>query len=616
MSGSRKRRLVAGVTAVCAVALVATACSSSKSGGGVTTSTVGLNNMNSGTPKKGGSITIAIEKAIDNWNQLDAQGNTEDFIYAENGYWYGSPYISEPDGSLSLNTDFLTSATVTSQSPMTITYVVNPKAVWNDGTPINADDFKYTWLTQAGVDPVISAAGTTGYQDIASVVGSGANNQTVTVTWKSGKVDPDWKGLFTLLPAHLAAQHGYDPTLTLDKLTSESANGKTGDTGLENSWTWFDNTVPTWSDGPYVVQSASADGSKVVEVPNAKWYGKNGPYFDKITFTTITDSAQEVPALKNGEVNAIIPQPNQDIVKGVKGIPSSKVKYQLDAGLQYEHFDFNLQNTFLGGKTQADQENPVKLALRQALFTVVDRKAIIARTQGLVDPAAKPLNSRMFVPTQSQYYTDNVSAYGLGTGDVAKATQILKQAGYTNIGQGQHLTTPSGQQVPAFLLRYTATNSERATECQIFAQDAAQLGITVNVEGTDSLGKTLTQADSNHTFDIIVFAWVDSPLWDVNNSQLFTSNPPGNTVVGGNYGWYTNSQVDSLLSQAAGTLDLTKDAQLENQADKILSQDAVTLPLFQKDSMLAFSANIVNARDNITSAGPTYNLQDWGFAQQ
>jgi peptide/nickel transport system substrate-binding protein len=607
--------LIAGVAAVGAVALVATACSSSKSGGGVSTSTVGLNNMNSGTPKKGGSVTIAIEKAIDNWNQLDAQGNTEDFIYAENGYWYASPYISEPDGSLALNSDFLTSATVTSQSPMTITYVVNPKAVWSDGTPINASDFIYTWLSQAGVDPVISAAGTTGYQDIASIVGSGTNDQTVTVTWKAGKVDPDWKGLFTLLPAHVAAQHGYNPALTLAQLTSESANGKTGDTGLENAWTSFDNTVPTWSNGPYVVQSASADGSKVVEVPNPKWYGKDGPYFDKITFTTITDSAQECPALKNGEVNAIIPQPDQDIVKCVNGISSSKAKSQIDAGLQYEHFDFNLRNTFLGGQTQAQQDDPVKLALRQALFTVVDRKAIIARTEGLVNSKAQPLNSRMFVSTQTQYYTDNVSASGLGTGDVAKATSILKAAGYTNIGPGLHLTTPSGQQVPAFLLRYTSTNSERATECQIFAQEAAQLGITLTVEGTDSLGKTLTQADSNHTFDIIVFAWVDSPLWDVNNSQLFESNPPGNVVVGGNYGFYTNSQVDSLLQQAANTLDLTKAASLENQADKILSQDAVTLPLFQKDSMVAFSSNLVNVRDNITSAGPTYNLQDWGYTQ-
>lgn len=615
MSGSRNRRLIAGIAAVSALALTATACSSSKSSGGkVTTSTVGLNNMNSGTPKKGGSITIAIEKAIDNWNQADAQGNTEDFIYAENGYWYAQPYLSQPDGSLALNSDAFTSAQITSSSPQTITYQINPKAVWSDGTPISADDFKYTWLTQTGVDPVISAAGTTGYSDIASVVGSGTNNQTVTVTWKSGKVDPDWKGLFLLFPAHLAAQHGYDPTLTLDKLTTESANGKTGDSGLENSWTWFDNTVPTWSSGPYLVQSASSDGSKVVEVPNPKWYGAKGPYLDKITFTTITDSAGECPALKNGEVDAIIPQPDQDIVKCVKGIPSTKAKYQLDAGLQYEHFDINLQNTFLGGKTQADQENPVKLALRQALFTVVDRKAIIARTQGLVDPSAKPLNSRMFVPTQSQY-ADNVSASGLGSGDVAKAKQILQSAGYTNIGAGQHLTTPSGQQVPAFNLRYTSTNSERQTECQLFAQEAAQLGITLNVVGTDSLGKTLTQADSNHTFDIIVFAWVDSPLWDVNNAQLFMSNPPGNTVVGGNYGWYTNSQVDSLLQQASNTLDLTKAASLENQADKILSQDAVTLPLFQKDSMVAFNAKLVNARDNITSAGPTYNLQEWGLAQ-
>jgi len=615
MSGSRNRRLIAGIAAVSALALTATACSSSKSTGGkVTTSTVGLNNMNSGTPKKGGSITVAIEKAIDNWNQFDAQGNTEDFIYAENGYWYAQPYLAEPDGSLALNSDAFTSAQITSSSPQTITYQINPKATWSDGTPISADDFKYTWLSNAGIDPVISAAGTTGYADIASVVGSGTNNQTVTVTWKSGKVDPDWKGLFLLMPAHLAAQHGYDPNLTLDKLTTESANGKTGDSGLENAWTWFDNTVPTWSSGPYVVQSASSDGSKVVEVPNPKWYGAKGAYLDKITFTTITDSAQECPALKNGEVDAIIPQPDQDIVKCVKGIPATKAKYQLDAGLQYEHFDFNLQNTFLGGKTQADQENPVKLALRQAMFTVVDRKAIIARTQGLVDPAAKPLNSRMFVPTQSQY-TDDVSASGLGTGDVAKAKQILQSAGYTNIGAGQHLTTPSGQVVPAFNLRYTSTNSERQTECQLFAQEAAALGITINVVGTDSLGKTLTQADSNHTFDIIVFAWVDSPLWDVNNAQLFMSNPPGDTVVGGNYGWYTNSQVDSLLQQASQSLDLTKAASLENQADKILSQDAVTLPLFQKDSMVAFNSKLVNARDNITSAGPTYNLFEWGFGQ-
>lgn len=611
MSGFGKRRFAAGVAAVGALALAATACSSAaKSSTPVSKSTAGLNTINSGTPKKGGSITVGIEKAIDVWNSLDANGNTEDFIYAENGIYAapGSPYIPQADGSVALNTNLLTSATLTSSSPQTVVYQINPKAVWNDGTPIDASDFVYNWLTQSGADPNVSAASTFGYQDIASVVGSGAKNQTVTVTWKSGKLDPDWKGLFDLLPAHLAAQHGYDTSLTLAKLAGE----KGGDKGLEQSWNWFDTTVPTWSEGPYQIQSASSDGSTIVEVPNPKWYGATGPYFDKITFVTITDSTQEVPALQNGEVNVIIPQPDQTIVKGVKGI-GSKVKYQVDAGLTYEHFDFNMQNTFLGGKTQSAQQDPVKLALRQAMFTATDRSAIIARTQALVDPSSKPLNSRMFVPSQSQY-TDNVSASGLGSGDLAKAKQILQTAGYTNIGPGQHLTTPSGQQVPAFLLRYTQTNSERATECQIFAQEMAQLGITIKVEGTDSLGKTLVQADSNHTYDIIVFAWVDTPFWDTGNAPLYESNTTS-TVTGGNYGFYTNSQVDSLLQQATQTTDLTKAASLENQADKIISTDAYTLPLFQKDTMIAFSSNLVNVRDNLTSAGPTYNLQDWGYAQ-
>ncbi|MBR7834931.1 ABC transporter family substrate-binding protein [Actinospica durhamensis] len=611
MSGIRRRRLAAGMAVLGALALAATACSSAaKTATPVTKSTAGLNTINSGTPKKGGSITVGIEKAITNWNSLDANGNTEDFIYAENGFYAapGSPYVPNPDGSVSLNTNLLTSATLSSTSPQTVVYQINPKAVWNDGTPITAQDFIYNWLTQAGVDPNISAASTSGYMDMASVVGSGANDQTVTVTWKTGKVDPDWKGLFDLLPAHLAAQHGYNTSLTLAQLTAETK----GDKGLEASWTWFDNTVPTWSDGPYEVQSASSDGTKVVEVPNPKWYGATGPYLDKITFVTISDSTQEVPALQNGEVNIIIPQPSQDIVTGVKAI-GSKVKYQVDAGLTFEHFDFNMQNTFLGGKTEAAQEDPVKLALRQAMFTATNRTAIIARTQGLVDPTAKPLNSRMFVPSQSQY-ADNVSSYDLGNGDIAKATQLLKTAGYTNIGPGEHLTTPSGQVVPTFLMRYTEGNTERATECQIFAEEMAQLGISIKVESTDDLGATLTQADANHTYDIIVFAWVDTPFWDTGNAPLYESNP-GTTVTGGNYGFYTNSQVDSLLQQATDTTNLTLAASLENQADKIVSQDSYTLPLFQKDTMVAFDSDLVNVRDNLTSAGPSYNIQDWGFAQ-
>ncbi|WP_406165756.1 hypothetical protein [Streptomyces sp. NBC_00996] len=44
----------------------------------------------------------------------------------------------------------MTSATQTSTSPQTLVYKINPKASWNDGTAITADDFVYHWRTDNG----------------------------------------------------------------------------------------------------------------------------------------------------------------------------------------------------------------------------------------------------------------------------------------------------------------------------------------------------------------------------------------------------------------------------------------------------------------------------------
>ena len=36
-----------------------------------------------------------------------------------------------------------------STKPETIVYTLNPKAVWSDGVPITAADFKYAWESSA-----------------------------------------------------------------------------------------------------------------------------------------------------------------------------------------------------------------------------------------------------------------------------------------------------------------------------------------------------------------------------------------------------------------------------------------------------------------------------------
>lgn len=589
------------------VALAVSACGSSKKTSPVTSNgpAFNKNTVNSGTTVKGGSIVYDVEKKTNFYNTLDGNGNTDVAGVIYNGI-LESPYIAEPDYSLKLNTDLVTSAQQTSTSPETIVYTINPSAVWNDGTPVNAEDFIYAWITEAGVDQNITAASTSGYQNIQSVVGSGTNNQTVTVTFKNDQADsfPDWKSLFTLLPAHVAEQHGYNKSMVTPPKS---------DKGLEDSWTWFGANMPNWSDGPYQYDTANtaADGTKTVLVPNPKWYGKVAPSFTSITFNYVSDASQEPTAMANNEAQVIYPQPQVGLVTTVKGLKSQGINYQISQGLSWEHWDLNLLNSFLGGKTQAEQQDPVKVALRTAMFTAVSRQDIINKTVGLFDPSSKPLGSHMYVPGQTGY-TDVVTPTGQGTGDIAKAKALLTAAGYT--GVGTKLVTPSGQPVPTFNIRYTQGNAIRQSECQIIESDMAQLGITINVDPTDDLSKSLNQADANHAYDTIIFGWLDTVFPNSGNGPLWITNPSqGGGVVGGNYGYLTDPTVDSLMKDAGTTLDPQKAVQDQDQADAQLTKDAYVLPLYQKDTMLVYNTKIVNIRDNATSAGPTYNVQEWGF---
>lgn len=110
----------------------------------------------------------------------------------------------------------VSSATQKSTSPQTIVYKINPKASWNDGTPITAVDFVYYWRTNDGKDcppPPASDStqtkgclpeSTAGYDRIKSVTGSDAG-KTVTVVLR----DPVHTGTATIHPRFpLRTAHG------------------------------------------------------------------------------------------------------------------------------------------------------------------------------------------------------------------------------------------------------------------------------------------------------------------------------------------------------------------------------------------------------------------------
>ncbi|MEV7976588.1 ABC transporter family substrate-binding protein [Streptomyces sp. NPDC086519] len=596
--------LTRGLALTAGLVLALAACSSGGGGGGSggTGTSAGLTSCatqgkadtcNSGATKAGGTFTYVIEKNIQQWNVQDTNGNTFENAEALSAV-LPQVFVPQPDFSVKLNTDLVTSAAQTGTSPQTIVYKINPKASWNDGTPITADDFVYYWRTNDGKDCPPPPAGdstqtkgclpqsTAGYDRIKSVTGSDGGR---TVTVVMAKPYSDWRQMFgagyPLYPAHVA-----------EKLSGATAGDAAHMTAAQmtQGWQYFQKTPPTEyaTAGPYKM-TEWADNDHATYQPDPKWWGKKAT-LQRLIFKVISDATQEPIALRNNEVQGIYPQPEVDLVNQVKAIPD--VTYAIGNGLTWEHFDLNLHNPVIGKY----------LALRQAMFTAISVKDIMAKTVAQFDPGVKQLGNHNYVPGQAGY-KDVVSAGGQGSGNLAKARKYLTDARFTGVGTA--LKTPDGTAVGPFNCRYTTGNQIRQSECQILQSDLAELGIKVTIKpiGAADLGTVL----AGHQYDIIVFAWVASPFPTSNAQQTWS------TGGGGNYGGYSNKKVDSLISQAVGETDQTKAAALLDQADQLMVDDAYVLPLYQKPTFLAVQTRFVNMRNNSTNVGPPYNVGEWGL---
>jgi peptide/nickel transport system substrate-binding protein len=534
------------------------------------------NTCNSGPVKAGGEPIAALEQDVTNWNIYSDEGNTVSGAQAMAGI-IPNVFRSKPNGDLFMNEDLMSSVELTNKNPQTIVYKIKPEAVWSDGTPISADDFIFGWKGNAGKKELCDAkcvpASTSGWELVKSVVGSD-NGKTVTMTMEDGKVYADWKGFYStdgIYPSHIATKAG------IDLSTPE---------GVGKAWEMFGAEFPKWSGGAFILDTFTK-GQTIVLKKNDKWYGKTKSQLNKLIYKWVIDQSGLVPALRNKEITTANPQPNGTLVTDVGNVPG--VIGRLGHGFQWEHLDLNLKNKYL-----AD------LALRQAVFTAINVKTIIDKTYGVFDKAAKPLGSHNFFPGD-KHYKDVVTPTGQGSGDVEKAKKILTDAGYKI--DGGKLIAKDGTPVPQLRFRHTKGNQLRATTAELVQADLKAIGIDMKIEVTETLGKTLSTGD----FDIMIFAWVGSPLFQGAAEQNWI------TDGGGNYGKYSNPQVDDLNHKGAQDFDADKAADLLNQADEIMSKEAYVLPLTQKPTYTFTYSDYVNIRDNPTQWTYVYNLQEWGL---
>ena len=566
----KNKRIFGGLALALAGMTALAACSSSGS-----SSSTPSSSSSAASVKSGGTFTYALDQDMAGFNILNA--TDDEFVLQEvlNQVW-PEVYITTNTLHEQLDTNYVTSAKVTSTNPQTIVYQINPKATWSDGVPFNAQDFIYNWQAQSGNPKFTDVGGkafepasTAGYSLIKSVTSSNGG-KTATVVFSSPF--GDWQSLFgPMIPAHIAKTAGFN-----------------------NGFQTFNAAVKV-SGGPFEIQSYT-QGQDLVEVRNPKWWGTPAP-LDKLVFRIFADDNQIPPALQNSEVNGANPaQASLQFKDAIASVPN--LTTSIVPGLEFQHMDFNQANPYLA-----------KLDVRQAIAYGTNRADMVNRIVGPITASVKPLNNRIFMPNQPQY-TD--TSGGLGDFDPAKAKQLLQASGMT-MGSDGYFHPSSGPEAGkdlTFSISTTSGEPVRSEIEQLFQSYMKNVGIKINIQNY-SPNTLFGTVGPKSEFDIIEFAWVSTPF-PSGNISIYCSYT-NSDLCGQNWDHYANPQLDKLLNQAAATLNTTAAATLYNQADALLWKDMVTLPLFQQPQLYTWNSTYGNVLPNPSNNGLTWNAQTWGM---
>jgi peptide/nickel transport system substrate-binding protein len=543
-------KLATAVALSAGLVLGATACSSSGGGSAAPKATAkastanDINTVPASQLKQGGTLNYPVDQYSTQWNVMTAESQNEGSIVDTMGPLMPQLFQSDAQGNISANASYLTGATVaTVGGKQVVTYEINPKAKWSDGTPITWKDFEADWNDQSGKNPKFAALSTVGYSQIASVA-QGKNAQEVVVTYSSPY--SEWKGLFS--PLYPASQ-----VATVD--------------GFNNA---YKNKIPVTA-GPFKVGSMNPTTKVVTVVRDPNWWGPK-PVLDAINFRAL-DASSTPGAFASGEIDWVDVGPSVAIYKQVKTVANTAVRVAYGA---------NWRQAWINGKSPLLSDANV----RQAIFQALNRDAIAKGDLSDLPWVIKPLNNH-FLVSSGVGYQDNSGP--LGQFDASAAGAKLDAAGWKMGADGLrhkdgktlefNLTIPSGTPV--------ATN-----EATVMTAMLKAVGVKLDTVSLD--GVTFFNDLNAEKFDMTIFsATANTPYFPLGNAESSYLSPTPATA-GANISQIGSPQLDAALNKAGAETDTTTYYADINAADALIWQEAVNLPLYQRPQIVAEKSTLAN----------------------
>ena len=484
----------------------------------------------------GGNFRLALTSFPETFNSdhVDASADASAVV----GWTLPGTVTSNAAGELSIDHDYFTDIQLTGTSPQQVTYTINPKAVWSDGTPITWEDMRSQARALSGKDVAYQVRGTDGFDRVEKVE-RGVDDRQAVVTF--AKHYAEWKGMFNPL---------------YPKASTESP---------ASFGNWARNSLPI-SAGPFLVGAIDRAQQRITLNRNPKWWG-NTPKLDTITFAVLDYSAR-MAALQNNELDAASISGIEE-VKTAAGSPGLVVRRA--PSTTYSHFTFN-------GAPGAILEDP---QLRVAIAKAIDRQTIAnARQNGLVEKP-EPLNNHIFMKGQKGYQ-DNSAPLSY---DPAAAAKMLDDLGWKLNGD---VREKDGRKLELTDVMYQ--QDAWVQIATIAQQNLAAVGVKLNIRTVPGNGLFKDVVDPGN-FDIVQFSWSGGILPLGVLPQVYAYDPNNRLSNKGRIG---SPELNALIEETIAELDPEKAIELANKADRMIFDIGFSLPIGQSPGAIAVRSTVAN----------------------
>jgi peptide/nickel transport system substrate-binding protein len=305
--------------------------------------------------------------------------------------------------------------------------------------------------------------------------------------------------------------------------------------------------------GPYLLQSWEK-GSKMVFVKNPYYYNTDEPVTDTITFYVVPDDNTRIMQLEGGQVDMAtdIPFSRVEELKNTSGI-----NMELVDSTESDYISFNYTN-----------EKLKDVRIRQALAYATNRDDIIKA----VFYGNATINNTFISPSAPHFNADVTPR----DYDVDKAKSLLAEAGASNL----ELT-----------ILITSGDTQNLQVATMLKDQWAKAGVTLNIEQMDQSARS--EKRTNLDYDVLL-SLLTSDISDT--SELMELICVADMAQSMHTGWNgeIQQQAEKLVTDAASEMDEAKRKDEYGQAQQLVQDDQLIVPLYNVPFAVAMSDKVQN----------------------